>query len=486
MGRFAFTADEAVYSAWARHAFHGDPWFLTVWPDKPPLFLWTLGAAFMTLGNRPEAAQFLNIGFSTLTIAVAGVTARTLWGAPAGVTAAALMALNPFAVSFAPTAFTDPMLVFAGMTALLLAVRGRAGWAGVWLGVAIMTKQTGVLYAPLVVGALWLNLVRPRVLWPWLRGVGGLLLVIGPIVLWDSRRWTVAPSPWDLSVRNYGALALAPVDTWPARLHARRAPLGFLLADGVAWGVLVLLLVVAAWCAWRTRPTPHAGMAALLALWSAAFVGLHVGTTVPAWDRYLLPLAPMLALLCAWGIATISRHAPRVAAATALLLVLTLLRPAVTAAAGGLPVGGDKGAYTGLPAALAWLDEHVETSPSTPYVLYHSRLGWHFQYYLFDADAAGAVDLRWFPSTTYLADNAEKTPHRRTFFLEPEWDAQPDLARRLAMRNLTATTRGRFGRFTLYEIVPAPNAAARTLCAWCVSRRPPESDSASPAPGQTP
>ncbi|MEZ4560949.1 MAG: glycosyltransferase family 39 protein, partial [Caldilineaceae bacterium] len=124
MGRFAFTADEAVYSAWARHAFHGDPWFLTVWPDKPPLFLWTLGAAFMTLGNRPEAAQFLNIGFSTLTIAVAGVTARTLWGAPAGVTAAALMALNPFAVSFAPTAFTDPMLVFAGMTALLLAVRG--------------------------------------------------------------------------------------------------------------------------------------------------------------------------------------------------------------------------------------------------------------------------------------------------------------------------------------------------------------------------
>ena len=486
LGRFVFTADEAVYAAWARHAFHGDPWFLTVWPDKPPLFLWTLGATFMALGNRPETAQFLNIAFSTLTIALVGVAARTLWGPRAGMTAAALMALNPFAVSFASTAFTDPMLVCAGMAALLAAVRGRAGWAGVWLGVAVMTKQTGVLYAPLVVSALWLNLVRPRVLWPWLRGVGGLLLVIGPIILWDSRRWATAPSPWDLSVRNYGALALAPVATLPARLHDWRAPLGFLLADGVAWGVVALLLAAGALLAWRTRPAPGAGMAVLLALWSVGFVGLHVGTTVPTWDRYLLPLAPMLALLPAWGIGTIARQAPRVATVAALLLVLTLLRPAVTAAAGGLPVGGDKGAYTGLPAALAWLDDQAATPAQTPYVLYHSRLGWHFQYYLFDANAAGAVDLRWFPSTTYLADNAEKTPHLRKFLLEPDWNAQPDLARRLAMRGMTATVSGRFGRFTLYEIVPGPGAAGRTLCAWCVSRQPPETGGASPASGQTP
>ena len=77
----------------------------------------------------------------------AGSRCAPWWGRTAGVVAALLAALNPFAISFAPTVYTDALLVLAGSLALALAARGRAFWAGCWLGVAIMTKQQGLLFA---------------------------------------------------------------------------------------------------------------------------------------------------------------------------------------------------------------------------------------------------------------------------------------------------------------------------------------------------
>ena len=42
---------------------------------------------------------------------------------------------------------------------------------------------------------------------------------------------------------------------------------------------------------------------------------------------------------------------------------------------------------------------------------YHRTLGWHFRFYLFHPVEAGQIDLRWYPSDVYLADNAAR---RRT------------------------------------------------------------------------
>lgn len=491
MGASAFSADEAIYSVWALHAWRGDPLFLDIWPDKPPLFLWALGAWLTAAGNRPEVAQFLNICISTLTIAVVGAIGRDLWGRTAGAITALLLALNPFAVSFAPTAFTDPLLVLGGMAALWAAIRGRGFAAGLWLGVAVMTKQTGVLYVPLIVGALWLH--RPRMTpLPGMtaRAVAGALAVIGPIVLWDSLRWAVAPSPWDLSVRNYGAMALASPALWADRLAGWWQQLYFLQADNAAWLLTLTLWVTAAGIAWRARrerTTREQSVwdVALIGLWSGGFLALHLTSTIQIWDRYLLPLAPMWALLLAWAIGTVAARMPIGRRPSILLLTgiaaLLLMGPATTAAAGGLPVGGDKGAYTGIGHAVAWMSENLET----PFVLYHTQLGWHFQYYLFDAVATGQVELRWFPSTTYLADNVEKTPHRPLLYLEARWAPQRDLAQRLAMRNLALRQRGRFDQFVLYEIAPKANApdGGPPLCAWCFSQEAPP---APPPHGVTP
>ncbi len=262
LDRFPFREDEAAYAYWALHGWLEDPMFLQVWPDKPPIFLWLLGGAFRLFGVSEASARWVNIAASTLLIPVTAATARRLWGRRAALTAAAVLALSPYAIGFAPTAYTDPVLVLAGMSAICAAVYGRGLPTGVLLGAAVMTKQQGVFYTPLVIGLLWLDEVpaashsRQRLRrYAWF--VAGVALVTLPILYWDSLRWAVAPSPWDLSVRNYASLALLDPGDWPARAAMWRPLLWDLGASWAAWAAMAALLLggVAA-ARWGAAETP--------------------------------------------------------------------------------------------------------------------------------------------------------------------------------------------------------------------------------------
>ncbi|MBE2236701.1 MAG: glycosyltransferase family 39 protein [Caldilineaceae bacterium] len=506
LNRFAFHQDEAIYSVWALHGWRVDPLFLTVWPDKPPIYLWLLGWTFDLFGATPAAARFLNIACSTLTIAVVAALARFWWGARTALFAALWMALNPFAISFAPTAFTDPLLVLAGMLALLAAVRRRLFWAGVWLGIALMTKQQGVLFVPLV---LAFSPDAPYARGKLLRGAGALLagglLVVAPVMFWDSLRWAVAPSPWDLGARNAAGFAFSAPATWLSRLQDWAVQGSYLLGNGLLWALalgagIALVLVQTTHprqCALRKSPVIK------LALWGLTFLALHVITTVQIWDRYLLPLAPVVALLLAFtteraltqsltqrrrdaekaqrntlqtlvyfSSATLrasaslrQRHILQWApVALAGLLLLMAPGPAIQAAQGRLPIGGDHGAYMGLSKVAAWLQVHADATP----VIYHRNLGWHFRFELFTPVQEGRVDLRWYPSSVYLADNAAKTPHRPRYLVVADWSPERDLAINLALRRLTMQERLRAGRFTVYEI----SERAQPPAAWRVCRMP--------------
>lgn len=483
---FPLHEDEALYGYWALHALHEDPNFLTVWPDKPPLYLWTLAGALGLFGAEPAAARLLNIGLSTLTIAVVAAIAITLWDRRAGAPAALAMALNPFAIAFSPTLFTDPMLVLAGMTGLLMALRGRPFWAGLWLGVAVMTKQQGVLYVPLVAGALWIVLptTKRRSAKAWLGFGAGLLVILAPVILWDAGRWAVAPSPWDLGARHYGRLTILPPGAWPARLRAWLPWLGELAGGWFVWLVPAVGFDL-------TLLRPASGMdgrkvmlVRLLGLWNIAFLVLHVVSSVPTWDRYLLPLAPMLAL-CLAGLACRALDYFRLGAAPSShrragadfrlpimiiggLFCLLLFLPAWQASRGERPMGGASDAYVGLDAGIAWLQGEM-TTQDRPVTLYHRTLGQHFRYYFYaelaDNDQALQLDLRWFPSYVYLADNAAKTPGRALFYLRPIWETEPDLALRLAERNVSLIPRFRSGNMVVYELQPPKSG----YCDWCFS-----------------
>ena len=173
LAAFPLREDEAIYAVWARRWLDGDFLFLHTWPDKPPLFIWLLAGLFGLAGPSAAVGRWLNIAAGTLTIPVAAVAARRLWASPrAGVVAALLVACSPFAISFSPTLYTDPLLVLFGCAAVAAALSTRPGWAGALLAAAIMTKQQGVLYAPLVLALAALPLDRAA--WRRLgRGAGG-------------------------------------------------------------------------------------------------------------------------------------------------------------------------------------------------------------------------------------------------------------------------------------------------------------------------
>jgi hypothetical protein len=493
---FPLREDEAIYGYWAR-SVPSDPFFLHVWPDKPPLFIWLLSGSFALFGPSEATARLVSIFASTLTIPLAAVGAQRLWlSHRAALMAALLLTLNPYAVSFAPTAFTDSLLVLFGTGAVALALSGRGLGAGLLLGAVCMTKQQGLFYLPLVVALLLvdksygfhLNLPRSWELSGWLQGrwsawrariaalgwlLLGVALIVVPILLWDSQRWAVAPSPWDLAQQTYAPLHWLPPEQWLGRWFEWREWLWYL---GGSWTVWAMLGVASALAVGMALHRPRV---ALLIGWGGAFMLMHLITSLQAWDRYLLPLAPWLAWVASGPLAhglraATSSRQRQVIALLVVLGLIGLIRPGLAAAQGQMPIGGDHGDYAGLTAAIASLDSILDgREGGDSLVLYHQALGWHFRFYLYDAlqsrgDDPPPVDLRWFPSSAYLADNAAKTPYPPKVLIVPDWATPRDLPLHLALRGLTLEPRLHVGRFVVLEIIQP----MRPVCNWCMSKAP--------------
>jgi hypothetical protein len=362
-------------------------------------------------------------------------------------------------VSFAPTGFTDPLLTAAGAALLAAAARQQWGWAGVALGIAVITKQQGLLFAPLL--ALLLLPPTPGSAGGrrWLRAGSGMLLVVLPILLWDASRWAVAPSPWDLGAQNVGALTLAPAGLWLDRLAGWSAQLWYFVASPWVAAALVLLL----FSAWRSPSWHGAPPLLFLTLWTGGFLLVHWLTTVPVWDRYLLPLQLPVALAIGWAAGRISDPwAPLL-----LVALLLMIPPAVAAALGQLPIGSDHGDYAGLEEAIAMAAGTESGAPAVAgaTVIYHQSLGWHLRFYLYASTRRGEVAERWVANSAMLADDATKQPGKTLTLIEPVWAPLRDLPLQLASRGLVPARIGRTGNFSVYTITPAPSLPDRiTSC----------------------
>ncbi len=519
LNRYPLREDEALYSYWALHLRYEDPWMLTVWPDKPPLYLWSQAALFSMLGATQATARLLNIGVTTATVALLAATSQRLWR-NSGTVTALLYALNPFALSFAATAYTDPLLIFCGQLAFYLALRGRWIGAGIALGAAIMTKQQGLLYLPLLVAAVVIQpcfrlpLTTRINVWAKIKRLValfiGVAIVVIPLLYGDSLRWDVAPSPWDLSVRNYGGLTMVSPMEWWVRARAWATLLWYVGGSWSAWSIYGFLVLFAlGWDRWhyagervtrrwRVKESFPAArgtsgwMAVLLLLWSLGFLLLHLVTNIQIWDRYLLPLIPITVLLVSdavvrpsvagarstmrlangkagHGIGGVVRREQQSSIIAAnpiplLLCVLLLLPTAWNAARGGLPIGGDHGAYSGLEEAISWLRAEEENLPAhQQLILYQHRLSWQLQFYLYREEQQGQIDVRWFANALTLADNAAKSTAQRRFLLQPTWQALPDFALHIATRNLKIIQQKRFGTMMLFELQNSPQQP----CEWC-------------------
>ena len=160
----------------------------------------------------------------------------------------------------------------------------------------------------------------------------------------------------------------------------------------------------------RWLPALATRVDAILAVYTAGYLALHFAATFQPWDRYLLPILPGCAC---WpgtrprpGLGTARR--PRTQRSLRTVAAL-LSRPrcsmrAWLGAAGRLPVGSDHGAYAGLDRLVATL----RAQPADA-VIYHRWLGWHYDFYLFDAPQ----ERRWWGTGWKLADDARRTPPGR-------------------------------------------------------------------------
>jgi 4-amino-4-deoxy-L-arabinose transferase-like glycosyltransferase len=466
--------DEALYGAWARAIADGsDPLLLIPWIDKPPLALYLLAAGVKLFGVSELALRAPGMLAGLLTVWATYGLARRVYGERVALIAAALFALSPFAILFAPTAFTDPWLTLFLVSAAWAALVRRPVLAGVLAGLAAASKQQGVFAAPLVVALLvvaaWQarpqrrkQALLPALAW----AVLGYGVVFGLVTYWDSLRWHNRPSYWDQSLQMYGGVALAALADLPKRA-GEWAQQMFLLFG--AWWLTLLVLCAAAlglrYAPKRLALTGKRATGGVLAAYVAGYLLVHIAFTFQPWDRYLLPILPLICLLAGAGLVVIWQSATalrspvwrRATVAVGAGLAIYAASLGVTAA---IPAGSDVGAYRGVAQAATFLAEQ----PGHPTV-HHDRLGWHLDYYLYGLP----VTRSWFDSPRKLASEtarmARERPGSPQWLALPAWEASrfPALANALAQQGFAAepdvevvAADGRTVDLTLYRLVRVP------------------------------
>jgi hypothetical protein len=454
-----FHHDEALYATWALEIASADNPMLYQTPiDKPPLFLYTVASSIWLLGNTETAARLPSLLATCFTVGLTFFLGQKLYSSAAGLLAAWLVALSPFTILFAPTTFTDPMLVMLVLAGCLAAVYGRAVWAGIFLGLAIATKQQGIFFVPLVVALLVPEIKRwetrnskdepdtqyaIRTTYHVLRKFfPAILVTLLPVFLWDIFR-NQSPGFWQLSLINYGGLnnTIGQFgERWLEFINLLTYATASPILNIIFIAGLPLLLGYGIICQRANLPTDQRFNSYydwIFALFILTFLFVHTWFSFQVWDRYLLGLVPFFALLLArililpWTILKQywpNRHSSFLPAtrfvfslAIVVLLVLTLARPVQNAVNGRYPLGSHSQALSGIEQLVAYLQGNAGADTT----LYHRWLGMHWRFYLWNYP----YDLQYWSSPEELMSRA-KPGHLIAF---PSWHSETEI--RLALTN---------------------------------------------------
>ncbi|NIV39732.1 MAG: hypothetical protein GWN58_63100, partial [Anaerolineae bacterium] len=326
-----FLEDEALYAYWGLQIASGaDPMLDEEPVDKPPLHPYTLALSFLLSAPPADAGPGIGIGpghetsarlpsllASMASIVLVYALAVQLYAdARTGLLAALLLALSPFDILFASTAFTDPLMVALALGALVAAAGDRPGLAGLLAGLAAATKQQGLFFLPLVVavavlaprpsraereenpgqGAPILTWLRRAWGRRWLRFALAFMLVVACVLWWDLARLQ-RPGFLAQGSISYGGLGPAQAGTLGQRGADWLSLVGAFWVS--PWFNALLVAALAGWlvgglagwwAGWRRIDLA-------LGVFCLAFLVLHWLIGFQVWDRYLLGLVPLLALL---------------------------------------------------------------------------------------------------------------------------------------------------------------------------------------------
>lgn len=408
-----FHPDEALYAYFARLIASGqDPMLAGALVDKPPFSFYLTALSMWLIGPTELAARLPELFASIISVALVYALGRRLYGAGVGVASAILLALSPFAILFAVTVFVDPLLTASVLGAAWAAAAGRWRAMGFALALAFATKQTALVFVPLILALSSLAPPSPATL----RALAGRLFTAARPMLIVLAATTALIFGWDvLRHPAIGFWSQGYSDNLPNRLVRASEVLpralawinlqhyftGSSVVNGVLAAGLPILLLAGA-----RRRTRAAVADFVLAGYLLVYLAAYWLLAFNVWDRYLLPVLPLwlmllaraaqnLAELLRWALGRLQfRLPPRatrgwVTAALALLI----LPGSAQATRSAFPIGGDHGAYDGIDRAAGYLHG---LPPGT--VLYDHWLSWEWSYYLFDAP----VYVSWFPSPQAL------------------------------------------------------------------------------------
>jgi hypothetical protein len=165
-----FGSDEAVYAGQAA-ALAGDPALTPLFPvvRAHPLLVQGLLSLLYRGGTSELTGRLLVVAFGVGTVGAVYLTGSLLHGRRVGLLAAAVLAVMPYHVVVTRQVLLDGPLAFFTTVALSLvarfAVTRRPGWlhaAGAVLGLACLSKETGVLLAGSLCAFVALGRVRVR------------------------------------------------------------------------------------------------------------------------------------------------------------------------------------------------------------------------------------------------------------------------------------------------------------------------------------
>ncbi len=288
-----FNSDEAVYAGTAA-AISGDPVLSSMFPvfrAHPVLFQMLVSLTFHA-GVSDWSARAVA---ATIGVAAVGVTyllGRRLYGHPAGLIAALLLAVMPYHVVVSRQVLLDGLMTLCATVTLYCVVRYAETialpWllaAGAMMGVTVITKETSlVLLGGLYAFFALTPVVRLRVRHVLLSVVAmGAVVAVVPIVLAGSDRSRSGPNYllWQLFRRpNHEMLFYVKVVPWAVGLAVVVAAIA-----GLIW--------LRRESTWRER---------LLVTWVAVPAVFFTLWPVKGY-QYLLPLAPALAVLAGRALA---------------------------------------------------------------------------------------------------------------------------------------------------------------------------------------
>ena len=518
-GENRFLEDEALYAYWGLQIASGADPRLDLEPlDKPPLFLYVLSMSQSLVANssgRPvfgatmtgapasthpaalarqeltlpsisrwvqwyeTAARLPSLFASTLSIALLYALGNRLFGCwRVGAAAALLLALSPFDILFASTAFTDPLMTVLVLGALLAAGTGRFGVSGLLSGLALATKQQALLFLPLVVAVALTARPRHRGGWKaWLRFVAAFAAVIGLVLWWDQLRLQ-RPGFVEQGFISYGGLGPAQPEALLERALAWLELLGNFWVSEIF--NLLVLAVLGAWllgsllvarrdggsrltvAPFPDHPGTRGSQARLSALdlcflvFVLAYLAMHWLLGFQLWDRYLLGLVPLAALLAARALDGLAWLIPSLRWRRAYLVVLgpilaaSLVLPLLRASRSELALGGDHGAYDGIDEMAAYLRTEIPADS----VLYHYWLGYHYRFYLYGAP----LRTHWYPTVVDLGADAYVYRNESRYIAFPSWKDGAPAHRALADAGISllpvmeATRRDGSVSFRLYRL----------------------------------